>query len=73
MRELFARPDEVVIGEESADAARARFAAVVDAAERPAAVVTHGTVIALYRAGSEPDGGFAFWERLALPDVVEVS
>jgi broad specificity phosphatase PhoE len=73
MRELFARPNEVVLGEESADAARARFAAVVDAAERPAAVVTHGTVIALYRAGSEPDGGFAFWERLALPDVVEVS
>jgi broad specificity phosphatase PhoE len=73
MREFFARPDEVVLGEESAGAARGRFSAVVDSVERPAAVVTHGTVIALYRAGSDPDGGFAFWEGLALPDVVEVS
>jgi broad specificity phosphatase PhoE len=73
MRELFARPDEVVVGEESANAARARFAAVVDSIGRPAAVVTHGTVIALYAAGSDPDGGFGFWKTLALPDVVKVS
>jgi 2,3-bisphosphoglycerate-dependent phosphoglycerate mutase len=73
MREFFARPDEVVVGEESAKAARARFAAVVAAIGRPAAVVTHGTVIALYTAGSDPDGGFGFWKTLALPDVVKVS
>lgn len=72
MGEFFARPDEVVVGEESADAARARFAAVVEAISRPAVVVTHGTVIALYAAGSDPDGGFGFWKTLALPDVVKV-
>ena len=72
MRAFFARPDEVVVGEESANAARARFAAVVDAIDGPAVMVTHGTVIALYVAGSDPDGGFAFWKTLALPDVVEV-
>jgi broad specificity phosphatase PhoE len=70
MRELFARPDEIVVGEESAHAARARFAAVVDALDRPTAVVTHGTVIALYVAGDEPDGGFAFWRSLEMPSVV---
>jgi broad specificity phosphatase PhoE len=73
MGEFFARPDEVVVGEESAGAARVRFAAVVDSVGRPAAVVTHGTVIALYAAGSDPDGGFGFWKTLALPDVVQVS
>lgn len=73
MRKFFARPDEVVVGEESAGTARARFVAVVDSIGRPAAVVTHGTVIALYAAGSDPDGGFGFWKTLALPDVVTVS
>lgn len=72
MRELFARPDEVVVGEESARAARARFAAVVDSIGVPAAVVTHGTVIALYTAGEDPDGGFGFWKTLELPSVVKV-
>ena len=70
MRELFARPDDVVVGEESAREARARFAAVVDALDRPAAVVTHGTVIALYLAGDDPDGGFGFWKTLEMPTVI---
>lgn len=72
MREFFARPDEVVVGEESASAARARFASVVDSIDRPAVAVTHGTVIALYVAASDEDGGFAFWKTLALPDAVHV-
>jgi broad specificity phosphatase PhoE len=70
MRELFARPDEIVVGEESARTARARFAAVMNAIDRPAAVVTHGTVIALHVAGDDPDGGFGFWKSLELPAVV---
>jgi broad specificity phosphatase PhoE len=72
IRELFARPAEVVFGEESANAALARFSRVVDGVEEPAVVVTHGTVISLYVAGSDPDGGFGFWKTLRLPDVVEV-
>lgn len=71
IRELFARPDEVVFGEESANAALARFARVVESVPEPAAFVTHGTVISLYVAGSDPDGGFGFWKTLELPDVVE--
>jgi 2,3-bisphosphoglycerate-dependent phosphoglycerate mutase len=70
IRQLFARPDEVVFGEESGSAALARFSRVVERVEEPAAFVTHGTVMSLYVAGSDPDGGFAFWKTLGLPDVV---
>jgi broad specificity phosphatase PhoE len=70
IRQLFARPDEVVFGEESGRAALARFSRVVERVEEPAAFVTHGVVMSLYAAGSDPDGGFAFWKTLGLPDVV---
>lgn len=70
IRELFAKPDDVVFGEESASAALARFSRVVERVEEPAAFVTHGTVMSLYAARSDPDGGFAFWKTLGLPDVV---
>jgi broad specificity phosphatase PhoE len=70
IRELFARPDEVVFGEESANAALARFSRVVERVEEPAVHVTHGTVMSLFVAGSDPDGGFSFWTTLGLPDVV---
>lgn len=71
IRELFANPDEVVFGEESASAALARFSRVVEAVEEQAAFVTHGTVMSLYVAGSDPDGGFAYWKTLGLPHVVQ--
>jgi broad specificity phosphatase PhoE len=73
----FARPDEVVLGVESFHAARDRFAAAVDAAiaghpgER-LAIVSHGTVIALYAApvlGADPAD---LWRGLRLPDVIEL-
>lgn len=72
MRDFFARPSELVVGEETADAACARFAAVVDQLAERAVVVSHGTVIALYVAGSDADGGFGFWKTLELPHVVKV-
>jgi broad specificity phosphatase PhoE len=73
----FARPDEVVLGVETFDAARDRFAAAVaDAlAAHPGerlAIVSHGTVIALYAApvlGADPA---ELWRRLRLPDVIEL-
>jgi broad specificity phosphatase PhoE len=70
IRQLFAKPDEVVFGEESASAALARFSRVVEGVEEQAAFVTHGTVISLYVAGSDPDGGFEYWKTLGLPHVV---
>lgn len=73
---LHARPAEVVFGEESADAAHARFAAAVAAltAEAPAGnvmVFTHGTVMALLVARANAGlNALDFWRRLGLPAVV---
>lgn len=72
IRELFERPREVVFGEESAEAALARFETAVAGLSEPAVVVTHGTVLSLYaapRIGREP---YELWASLELPDVVEV-
>ena len=73
---LFARPAEVVFGDESADAAHARFAAAVAAlvAGAPAGnliVFTHGTVLTLLvcRANLRI-APLPFWRRLGLPAVV---
>ena len=75
MARFFATPDQLVFGEETADAAYARFGAAVDALiagapNEPQIVVVHGTVIALFvsrRAGVAP---FPLWQRLGLPSFV---
>jgi 2,3-bisphosphoglycerate-dependent phosphoglycerate mutase len=76
IRRLFAEPDTLVFGQETATQAYTRFAWAVERAlaARPAgdvALVTHGTVMTLYaerHAGVEP---FAFWQALTMPDLVE--
>lgn len=74
--ELFARPGDRVLGEETAAEARARFAAALDqlvAAWRwpgPPCVVAHGTVLSLYladRLGLDP---LALWDRLRCPSLL---
>lgn len=78
MREFFERPDERVLGNESADEAHARFANAVaqlptSGAPRPTVVVTHGAVLTLLvtRAnGLEP---FPFWSELAFTSFVVLS
>jgi broad specificity phosphatase PhoE len=73
----FARPAEVVLGVESFHAARDRFAAAVAAAlaahpgER-VAIVSHGTVIALYAARAMGADPAALWRGLGFPDVIEL-
>jgi len=62
MRQLFAEPDALVYGEETATAARARFAAAVAQCPEDAAIVAHGTVITLFVAQHNPIEPFAFWE-----------
>jgi broad specificity phosphatase PhoE len=75
---LFARPGEAAFGDESADAAHARFAAAVTRllAEAPAGNVvafTHGTVITLLVTRANADlAPLAFWRRLGLPSLVVV-
>jgi 2,3-bisphosphoglycerate-dependent phosphoglycerate mutase len=72
IRELLERPGEVVFGEESAEAALARFEAAVAGLEEPAVVVTHGTVLSLYAAPRIGRDVYELWSSLELPDVVEV-
>lgn len=72
VRGLFERPDEIAFGEESANAALARFTAAVDGLAEPAIVVSHGTIISLYagaRTGRDP---YELRSGLGLPDVVVV-
>jgi broad specificity phosphatase PhoE len=68
---FFKEPDRLVLGNETADEAYERFADAVDeiiAAEKGnVAIVTHGTVLALFaqrRAGQDP---FTVWRRMGLP------
>lgn len=71
---FFQKPDELVLGLETADEAYDRFAGAVDSslAAHPGdlAIVTHGTVIALFlqrRCGQDP---FQAWRRMGLPSFI---
>ncbi len=75
MARFFARPDEPILGRETAAQTLDRFSRAVDGAlamhaTGDIAMVTHGTVLALFvaaRAGLEPG---TLWRGLALPDLV---
>ena len=74
IRDLFARPGELVFGAETADHARRRFTAalmrLVTREPGDVVVVSHGTVMTLFVAevtGVEP---FAFWKRQQMPFAV---
>lgn len=74
--EFFARPDELVFGDETAQQALGRFSQAIYAViarQQTIAVVTHGTVMTLFVAhvaGVEP---FSFWCGLGLPAFVVLS
>jgi broad specificity phosphatase PhoE len=69
---LFACPDELVFGEESGEAACARFSAVADeilsaAPPGPPVLATHGTVLSLFAARRCGLDGYNLWKRLTMP------
>lgn len=72
---FFDQPGNLVLGDETADQARTRFGAALQAVlsrypEGNLAVVSHGTVISTlvaYHNGLDP---FRFWKSLGLPAVV---
>lgn len=78
IQRLFAEPDTLVFGQETATQAYTRFAGAVERAlaahpDGDVALVTHGTVMTLYaerHAGVEP---FAFWQALTMPDLVALA
>jgi len=72
---FFARPSELVMGRETADAARERFARAVEQvlAAHPLgnlAIVAHGTVITLLVAAHNQIEPFPLWQNLGLPSFV---
>jgi broad specificity phosphatase PhoE len=79
MEVLFRRPDELVLGDETADEAADRFERAVDLVlaahpEGNVAIVSHGTVIALLLARYGAGRGFQIWREMGLPSfaVLEV-
>jgi broad specificity phosphatase PhoE len=76
MRDLFARPESVAFGKESAAAALTRFAAAVDRVvlgqTGNVVIVSHGTVIALLVAARADVDAAELWARLGLPSYVAV-
>ncbi|MBI5300680.1 MAG: histidine phosphatase family protein [Chloroflexi bacterium] len=75
--EFFAKPNELVLGNETANAAHARFADAIERViekhpQKNIAVVAHGTVISLFVARTNPMP-FEFWKRLGLPSIVVMS
>ena len=71
---LFRRPDQLVLGRETASGALKRFRNALDdvieahgSAGQTVAVVSHGTVIALLLAQAGGGNGFELWRRMKLP------
>lgn len=69
---LFARPDELVFGRETAARAADRFAAAVEDvlarnADGSVVVVAHGTVISLFVARHTRLDAYEYWRRLGMP------
>lgn len=79
MVELFFRkPDERVLGSESATQALERFERAVDEviashSEGNVAIVAHGTVIALYLARHSDRSGFELWRAMGLPSYAVIN
>lgn len=69
---LFAEPDTVVFGEESANQTRRRFHHAVTSLvsrypDETLAIVTHGTALSLFVAHYNEIDVAAFWQRLTMP------
>ncbi len=72
--DFFARPDELVLGCETAAQALDRFSHAVNGVlaahtSGAIAIVTHGTVMSLFVAAQTGVDPFPFWRDLALPDL----
>jgi broad specificity phosphatase PhoE len=72
--EFFAKPNELVLGSETANQAHARFANAIARViekhpQKNIAIVAHGTVISLFVARTQASP-FEFWKRMGLPSIV---
>ena len=72
---LFSHPDELVMGLETAHQTLARYAAGVENVlaahpDQTVAIVSHGTVMALYIAQQTGCDGLQLWQSLGLPTAI---
>jgi broad specificity phosphatase PhoE len=75
LHEFFERPNQLTIGNETANGALQRFAEEVGdilsrSQEQNSAIVTHGTVLSLFVARHNAIQPFDLWERLGMPSYV---
>ena len=74
VEQFFCKPDQLVLGTETAVQARVRMTAaiddIIDAGQTDSIVVTHGTVMTLYVAGVAGIRPMCFWRSLGLPSYV---
>jgi broad specificity phosphatase PhoE len=74
---FFKRRDEFVLGKETAEQAEGRMTRAIDEivakhANEDIAIVTHGTVLALYLAPLLKSDAFDLWRRWGLPSYVVI-
>jgi 2,3-bisphosphoglycerate-dependent phosphoglycerate mutase len=75
---FFNEPHRLVLGKETADAARERFDRAVETVMRAhgesknVAIVTHGTVMALFLTDRVREDPFELWRRLQLPSYAAI-
>ena len=76
VEDFFSRPSRLVLGSETANQARDRVTAAIEAVLQAecedAIVVTHGTVMTLYLAQVADIPPISFWRELKTPSYVEV-
>lgn len=78
VRRLFAEPQALVFGRETGAAAADRFARAVEVvmgngpAMQSTAIVTHGTVLALYYARITGQDPYPFWSELGFPGYIVI-
>ncbi len=75
---LFARPAELVFGEETAIEARDRFAGAIESAiaacpQENIAIITHGTVLSLFASQFTGQETIPLWQGLGMPAFVAFS
>ena len=72
--QFFRHPRRLVLGGETAEQAYKRFAdavdGVIEAATGDVAIVTHGTVIALFANRRAHEDAFMLWRKMGLPSMI---
>jgi broad specificity phosphatase PhoE len=72
--QFFRQPRRLVLGNETAEQAYKRFSeavdGVVEGASGDVAIVTHGTVIALFANRRAQEDAFMLWRRMGLPSLI---